>query len=128
MSLAALTLTASSSTTSSSMSRLDTSVTLDGVLESELDALVDTVNGVGPLEAEDIDCGRRCICTEDGAGEEMVSVIGVNLPILVRGDTLGRMNDVSKLASTPSCNAALCTLGVGRSADESNDMSVSDGH
>jgi hypothetical protein len=50
MSLAALTLTASSS---ASIAILDTPLTVDAVLDSELDALVDIVSGVGPLDGED---------------------------------------------------------------------------
>lgn len=126
MSLAAVTLTASSS--SASIAILDTPLTLDAVLDSELDALVDIVKGVGPLDGEDTNSSGWNICLGDGVREEIVSVIGVSLAILLSGDTLGRINDVSKLPSIPSCNAALCILGVGCSADESNDTSVSEGH
>lgn len=51
MSLAARTLITSSS--SASMAILDTPLTVDAVLDSELDALVDIVSGVGPLDGED---------------------------------------------------------------------------
>lgn len=72
--------------------------------------------GVGPLEGDDADGGiggSESGRGVDGAEDEMVSVISVNVPRLVRGDTLERMNDVSYEASGPSRSWIDWVIGVG---------------
>lgn len=119
--------TSASDITSSSarLMLVETLETVDGVRDKDDDA-VEIESGVGPLEGEEIDwvvgagnggdsggggggggggdggCitgGRRRM---DSTEVVIVSVTAVKLPKLVNGETLGRMNDVSKEASRPS--------------------------
>ena len=79
---------------------------MDGVRDKDEDAVDVIERGVGPLEGEDTD---RAIRAGGGSGSGVdttevvtVSVTAVKLPKLVNGETLGRINDVSKELSRPS--------------------------
>ena len=79
---------------------------MDGVRDKDEDAVDVIERGVGPLEGEETD---REIRAGGGSGSGVdttevvtVSVTAVKLPKLVNGETLGRINDVSKELSRPS--------------------------
>lgn len=98
--------TTSSSTRPIPLERLETLDTVDGVRDKVEDAVDVVDRGVGPLEGEETEWVTG---TAGGGGGGVdttevviVSVMAVKLPKLVNGETLGRINDVSKEASRPS--------------------------
>lgn len=116
-----------SDTTSSSarlilLERLETLDTVDGVRDKVEDAVDVVDRGVGPLEGEEMECVTGAAGGGGGVDTTevvIVSVMAVKLPKLVSGETLGRINDVSKEASRPSWNWSDCVRGVGRSCEDS---------